>query len=217
MDGHIYYFDEVPTKESLTQSLNVYFSFWGATDLQDYLTNVGLDEANIVSISVGGEAVSFVSNVHEKESQEIENEDNASQNIFLEDSGDLSKSTVVMLYAGFVITAAVIALLIFRHYIGRKRRKRDVQLQSHETRSSKKSNDGGNERNRDSSNKPKKNSRKMRGIEQSSPSKEQVLPEPKKVSEGIEKDEDLLKTFADKTPVETEKSHDSKFGQERTV
>jgi len=202
VDGHLYYFYEAPTQESLIQSLNVYFSFWGASDLQERLANIGLDEALIVSISIGGEDVSFVSNVSEVEGQEVEIEDNASQNILLDDGGHLSKSTVVMLYTGFVIAVATISLLIFRHYIGRKRRKRDIQSQSYEIRSSKKSNNGGNGEKSNSSNVPKILPHKMRGVKKSSTScdtfasEKQVLSESKKMSNDFKNAEDLSQPLA---------------------
>ena len=215
MDGHIYYFDEVPSKESLTQSLNVYFSFWGATDLQDYLVNVGFDGVVIVSISIGGQAVSFVPNFPEEEGNEVESQNNASQSIFIEDGGDLSKSTVVVLYTGFVIAAAAISLITFRHYIGRKRRKRDAQMQSRETRLSKKPNGGTSEGNGDPSNRTKKNSRKMWSMGQSSASKEQVLPEPTKAFKDSEIGEDISQPFTNEAPAERKrKSDDSKVKQE---
>lgn len=168
MDGHVYYFDESPTEESLAQSLNVYFSFWGASDLQDYLINVGLGQVVVVSISIGGENVLFVSDVIQGEIQENQRDDNVAQDGFIEDGGDLSNSTVMMLYTGSVFVAVAFALLVCRHRIGRQRRKQDRQSKSqsqsdsNESRTSKNSGDSGGEEKGPSSNTPKIPSRKSK-------------------------------------------------------
>jgi hypothetical protein len=146
MEGFVYYFDETPTMESLAQSLNIYFSFWGASDLQDYFMSLGFEKAVVVAISVGGENVSIVSNVLEKESQGGQNSDRGIWNIFYKDGGDLSKPSIVMMYAGLILTAVVIALLVFRYRIGRRRLHLDEESKSRKRHSSKKSNDGDEER-----------------------------------------------------------------------
>jgi len=132
MDGLIYYFDEPPTDESLTQSLSIYFSFWGSSNLQDYLIRVGLEKADVVSVSIGGETITFVSNLLEEESQEVQEVQNIDSLI-----DNLSKPIVVILYTALILFAATVALLVFRHRIGRRRvTKRNVQIQSCENHSS---------------------------------------------------------------------------------
>jgi hypothetical protein len=151
MDGFAYYFDEAPTMESLAQSLNIYFSFWGASDLQDYFTSLGFEKAAVISISVGGENVSIVSkNVLEEGSQDGKNNDKGILSIFYKDGGDLSKTSIVMMYAGLIVTVVAIALLVLRIRIGRRRRRlnlhRDEESKSRRSHSNKKSNGGDEER-----------------------------------------------------------------------
>lgn len=139
MDGPVYYFNEAPTTQSLTQSLNVYFSFWGPSDLQQFLTDVGFEAAVVISISIGGEEISILSNLVEKESQE------AKRNIFYTDGGDLAKATIVMMYTGIFLIIVVVALIVVRHRIGRRRLKQETESQSYDVQSNKKSNDGADE------------------------------------------------------------------------
>jgi len=126
MDGVSYYLDEGPTKEALVQSLSVYFSFWGAADLEDYLESNGLDGAEVVSISIDGEPVSFLSNVRDEESeqeQEKQKQDtqNVFENIFTNDDGEVSKPVVISIYSGVVVFAVLVALIVFRHRVGQRR------------------------------------------------------------------------------------------------
>lgn len=141
MDGFVYFFNKAPTSESLKQSLNVYFSFWGLSELQDYLTSAGIDKADVISISVGDENVSFVSNTVPKESQGERNSGSAIRNFFFWD-GELSKTNIVMVYTGFVVLTVVIALIVCRYRAGRRRMKQGKEeQQSQEGDSTKTSHD----------------------------------------------------------------------------
>jgi len=156
MYGFVYYFDEAPTMESLAQSLNIHFSFWGASDLQDYFTSLGFEKAAVISISVGGENVSIVSkNVLEERSQGGQNND----------KGGLSKPSIVMMYTGLIVTVVAIALLVFRIRIGRRRRRlhKDGESKSRKSHSSKKSNGGDEERGASLNVQPKTLPRKKMG------------------------------------------------------
>lgn len=135
MNGIAYYFDAAPTSESLAQSLKVYFSFWGAQDLQDYLKDLGLESAIVASVSIDGETVSFVSNEDDEESRGDQNSGNMLRNIFYEDGGDLSKPAVASAYVAAVLIAVAIALIVFRHRLGRRRNLQNGDKQSHETHS----------------------------------------------------------------------------------
>jgi hypothetical protein len=139
MDGPVYYFNEAPTTQSLTQSLNVYFSFWGPSDLQQFLTDVGFEAAVVISISIGGEKISILSNLVEKESQ------GAKRNFFYTDGGDLAKATIVMMYTGIFFIIVIVALIVVRHRIGRRRLKQETESQSYDVQSTKKSNDSTDE------------------------------------------------------------------------
>jgi len=130
MDGIAYYFDEAPTRESLAQSLNVYFSFWGVSNLEEYLKSVGFQDPVVESISIDDENISFVSNVLViDESQDVEKSEGFFKRVFYNDEDDLSKSAVISFYAGIIAIAVATALLVFRHKIGRKRLDRDREFQ----------------------------------------------------------------------------------------
>lgn len=164
MDGLVYYFDESPIRDSLAQRLNMYFSFWGASDLQNFLVSVGLEKAVVVSISIGGENFAFVSNEIEDGSQRAQNNDHAIRNIFNQDENKLSKATVVMLYTGLVLITVIIALLLFRHRIGLRRLHRDKEINSRRSRSVITVSNDGDKENRVRSNIPKSTARKQKDM-----------------------------------------------------
>jgi len=133
VDGMAYYFDESPTEESIAQALNVYFAFWGATDLQDYFTYLGLETAVVTAIYIDDVAVSFVSNEYGGEST-IKEDQNFIEDIFFNNEGELSKPVTVTVYVVGVLVAVGIALIVYRIRIGcRRRRSQNVDTQSFET------------------------------------------------------------------------------------
>eukprot|EP00536_Pseudo-nitzschia_multiseries_P016760 jgi/Psemu1/69972/estExt_Genemark1.C_12260005 len=140
MDGVSNYLDEGPTTEALVQSLNVYFSFWGAEDLEDYLEKSGLEKTEVVSISIDGENVSFVSNVREEETEKEQEQEQGKQdvqnifdNIFTNDEGELSKRAVITIYSSVVAVAVAVALVVFRHRIGQRRLAQNGEAPSNDT------------------------------------------------------------------------------------
>jgi len=136
MDGVAHYSDEGLSKEALAQSLNVYFSFWGAADLEDYLDNTELKSAEVVSISIDGENVSFVSNIDDHDDQESEEKgfvENIYDNIFYDTEGELSKPVVISIYCSVIAVAVVIVLLVFRHRIGQRRLAQNLEIESNDT------------------------------------------------------------------------------------
>jgi len=225
MDGIVYYFDEAPTKESLAQSLNVYFSFWGASDLQEYLKSVGLKTAVVVSIFIGGEKISFVSNnVLEEKGPGVQNGDNSIRNFFFKDGGDISKPNVVMLYTGVVLIVVAVTLLVFRHRIGRRRVNRDRESQSRESHSSKKYDDHGDEELGVSSKVPKTLRRKKTGMSTSISSQganvSKMLPmsTPKKASKDLENSAGKSGSFPGEKPAKFQSYEisEKKLGDSKT-
>jgi hypothetical protein len=133
VDGMAYYFDESPTEESIAQTLNIYFAFWGATDLQDYFTYLGLETAVVTAIYIDDVAVSFVSNEYDGEST-IKEDQNFIEDVFYNNEGELSKPVTVTVYVMVVLIAVGIALIVYRIRIGRRRRRsQNVDTQSFET------------------------------------------------------------------------------------
>ncbi len=111
VDGVIYYFDEVPTTETLAHSLNVYFSLWGPPNLEDYLLSNGFEEAFVVSVDIGDESIDFYDKGHF----------DGRQNIFINQDGKLSKRNIMGFYVLFVVIAVAIVLLVYRIRLGRRR------------------------------------------------------------------------------------------------
>jgi len=195
MDGLVYYFDEPPPDESLTQSLSVYFSFWGSSNLQDYLIRVGLEKADVVSVSIGGETITFVSNLLEEESQEVQEVQNSDSLI-----NNLSKPIVVILYTGLILFAVTVALLVFRHRIGRRRvTKRNIQIRFCENHSGENPNNDDDQEKEVTSKVPKTLSRKKTG-ESTSVS-----------SRGVNASKKLPISMSEKAPSDFENS-DGRFG-----
>ena len=122
VDAFAYYIKDPPTTESLTQSLNVYFSFWGKSELQDHLKRAGLEEAVIVSILIGDQIVSFVSKANEDTREETKNKFVAFwNNVLSGDGSNLSKAAIVTLYTFFVLLIIAVLLLVLRYRIYRRR------------------------------------------------------------------------------------------------
>ena len=57
LDGTAYFGSNPPTPESLEQSLVVYFSFWGTSDVDEYLQESGLTNADVSSVVVGDKKI----------------------------------------------------------------------------------------------------------------------------------------------------------------
>lgn len=133
MDGVAYYKDEGPSIDALAQSLNVYFSFWGAADLEDYLGSVKFENAEVISVSIDGEPVSFVSSTKREEENQEQNVAPVYENIFYNDEGELSKPVVISIYSSVVAVAVIVALIVFRHRIGKRRLARKAETQTDET------------------------------------------------------------------------------------
>lgn len=111
VDGVIYYFDEVPTTETLAHSFNVYFSLWGPPNLEDYLLSNGFEEAFVISVDIGGESIDFYDKGHF----------DGRQNIFINQDGKLSKLNIMGFYVLFVVIAVAIVLIVYRIRLGRRR------------------------------------------------------------------------------------------------
>ncbi len=117
IDGVIYYFDEVPATETLAHSLNVYFSLWGSSNMENYLLSNGFEKASVVSIDIGEESIDFY---------DRQNYDGR-QNIFINQEGELSKRNIVCFYILFLVVAITIVLLVYRIRLGRRRKlKREI-------------------------------------------------------------------------------------------
>lgn len=118
IDGVIYYFDEVPATETLAHSLNVYFSLWGSSNLENYLLSNGLEKASVVSVDIGEESIDFY---------DRQNYEDGRQNIFINQEGELSKRNIVGFYILFLVVAITIVLLVYRIRLGRRRKlKREI-------------------------------------------------------------------------------------------
>ncbi|KAG7346360.1 hypothetical protein IV203_005428 [Nitzschia inconspicua] len=52
VEGIAYFFEDAPTRESLLHSLRIYFTFWGITDLEEYLQRLGMESAKVVFIAI---------------------------------------------------------------------------------------------------------------------------------------------------------------------
>lgn len=61
VDGLVYYFDEAPSRQSLSHSLRVYLSFWGQQDLEEHFRRHGLESLVVESIAIDEEPVKFLS------------------------------------------------------------------------------------------------------------------------------------------------------------
>jgi len=67
MDGTAYFGSNSPTSESLEQSLVVYFSFWGTSDVDEYLQESGLTNADVSSVVVGDQNIVVANGPDEEE------------------------------------------------------------------------------------------------------------------------------------------------------
>mmetsp|Transcript_31482 Transcript_31482/g.35263 ORF Transcript_31482/g.35263 Transcript_31482/m.35263 type:complete len:515 (+) Transcript_31482:299-1843(+) len=133
-DGTAYYFDDAPTTESIAQILNVYFAFWGVTDLQEYFKGLGIETAVVTAIYIDHMAVSFVSNKDNSENTipEEDPDDPGEQKfvvtigeMFHDDEGNLSKPITIAAYATVVLIVVGLALVVCRIRICRRRRSRN--------------------------------------------------------------------------------------------
>jgi len=128
-NGTAYYFDDAPTTESIAQILNVYFAFWGATDLQEYFKGLGIETAVVTAIYIDDMAVSFVSNKDNRENTipedpEEQNFIDTIGEMFHDDEGNLSKPITVTAYAIVVLIVVGLVLVVYRIRIERRRRRR---------------------------------------------------------------------------------------------
>ena len=119
VNGMIYYFDEVPTTEALAHSLNVYFSLWGSSNLENYLISNGFEEAYVVSVDIGEETIDF-----------YDRKNFGGQNIFINQEGELSKRNIVGFYILFVVVAVTIVLVVYRIRLGRRRKLKRGEMTS---------------------------------------------------------------------------------------
>jgi len=134
-DGTAYYFDEAPTTESIAQILNVYFAFWGVTDLQEYFKGLGIETAVVTAIYIDHMAVSFVSNKDNSENtipeEDPDDPDDPGEQkfiatigeMFYDDEGNLSKPITIAAYAVVVLIVVGLALVVCRIRIGCSRRR----------------------------------------------------------------------------------------------
>ena len=125
VDRVVYYLEETLTMETLAYSLIAYFSFLGASNLENYLTTVGFEKATAGLIYVGKMNIQFAEMEVEKENERLQK-----KNFFVNDEGELLKGTIVGLYILSVSVVVSIALFVIRYLVGRWRLIQDRGSQS---------------------------------------------------------------------------------------
>jgi cell division protein FtsN len=119
VDGTAYFNGDAPTEESLEQSLIVYFSFWGASILEQDFREVDLKSAKVSSIVVGEQVVVSSSN------QDYQNDSGQSFGQSEETSGSDDGINWIMLVAGLtpVVLAPIVIFVGLKLHIRHKHRK----------------------------------------------------------------------------------------------
>ena len=134
IDGVVYYFNEIPRREALDNSLNEYFSSMGTSNLENEFITFGFEEAVVNSIYIGDDRVIFPGD-----------EATGIQGFFRNDDGGLNKRNIIGGYVILVLVAVTIALVVCRYKVGRRRKRGERQSQSNvyesSTESSKQQND----------------------------------------------------------------------------
>jgi hypothetical protein len=116
VEGIVYYFHQAPSRESLSQTLRVYFSFWGEQDLKEHFEKDGLESALVQSIAIDETPVEFLSESHDDGGSPDDVEA-----ISAEDEGMKGSSKIAIICIYFAAVVMIPAAIFVLMYVRRQR------------------------------------------------------------------------------------------------